>query len=453
MKKLNGASLLLMCLLFNTLSSYAQDITYRRSSLTMVLIEDDKLGKSKDLVIKAYESNPFPDKYNNHVIKDKKFDPGKVKITTEDYLNSGFYKDTLRSPKDFLMAKKKPFNTIRYLKADNSEAVLEPSSEELLQIYLDKYIKEKDLAKQVVGTWFNRTENGKMDFDVIKERGKYSASAEKLDEAKEAALEVDFLMDWDLISNTYTIFHKMQFFENEPVAAAIREAAKAEALAQLEGKPEVLLKKALEGIEKVYEKTKEGYTVKCISYLYQLDWNDEIAQKAKSYLFNNEVDPKTAWDTTSLFKMNFVGQITSNSIVTFKLGEKRTEEQIIDLQVKRTMDNALAKLQKKYVQFRPVAPVSSVEPLTARIGMKEGLEPGQTYEILKLEFDQFGIPKYKQKGTVKVEKKQPIWDNRQGADEEELLDENGAPVQKREFTQFAGGKNAEPYINFLRLIK
>ena len=194
---------------------------------------------------------------------------------------------------------------------------------------------------------------------------------------------------------------------------------------------------------------------KCISYLYQLDWNAELAKNFKDSFFNNQIDKNSqlkAWNDTS-FKLNFVGDITSRSLVTFKIGEKRTEAQVIDLQMKRTMDNALAKLQKEYVQFRPVSPVASVGPLTARIGLKEGVEPGQTFEILATEFDEFGVPKYKQIEKVKVDKKTPIWDNREGADQEPELDKDGNPVVTPEFTTFVGGKKAQPGLNFLRLLK
>lgn len=428
-------------------------LEYRRSSLTMVLAEDDGLGKSKDMVIKSYESYPFPDKYNLHQINDKKFDPASMKLTVEDYRSAGFYNDTLRTFKDFMLALKKPFNAVRYVAADSSAAVLEPSDKELLQIYLGKYIKEKGLAKQIAATWFNRKADGSMDWSVIQERGKYSASAEKSDQAESAALQVDYLMDWDLLTNTYTIFHKMEFYENEPVARLIRDIAKVEAMKKLAGKPEILITKTMEGIDKIYETTKEGYTVKCNAFLYQLDWNEEVATKAKKYLFSNTVDSKTAWDTADIFKMIFVGKITSASIVTFKIGEKRTEAQIIDLQIKRTMDNALAKLQKEYVQFRPVSPISSIEPLTARIGMKEGVEPGQKFEILEVEFNNLGMPVYVQKEKITVDKKTPVWDNRQGSDQEQVTDESGASVKAPEFTTFKGGKKAQPGLSYIRLIK
>lgn len=430
---------------------------YRRSSLTMVLIENQGLGKNKQMVTNSYYQNPFPDKYNNHEIADKVFNPDALKLTTSDYLNAGFYKDTLKTAKQFLLAKKKPFNPIRYLGKDSSMAVQEPSKEELLNIYIQKYITEKKLAKQIVASWFERKSNGEMTMQLIKNRGKYSASAANLENNnKTFDPDAKYLDDHDLIANTYTVFNRMDFYANEPAARIVREAAKVEATKKFAGKPEALLKKALEGIDAVYEKTKEGYTVICNTYLYQLIWNDTISQKTRNIFFNNasNVDKVKAWDTISLYKMKFVGKTVSSSIVTFKIGEKRTEEQIIDLQVKRTMDNALAKLQKEYEQFRPIAPTEGVGPVTVKIGMKEGLEPGQKYEVLKYnEIDPLH-PFLEKVDVVTVSKKNPIWDNRQGADQEPLLDKEGKPIVTPAYTTFDGGKKLKKdFVYYIRLIK
>jgi hypothetical protein len=433
---------------------FSQSVTnYRRSSLTMVLIENENLGKNKQLVTDSYYAKPFPDKYNNHVISDKVFSTAAMKLTTNDYLNAGFYKDTLKTMKDFLSALKQPLNPLRYVTADSSKAVQEPNPKELLNIYIQKYINEKNLAKQTVATWFDRKPDGTMSWDVIKERGMYSASAEAKDAASSTASAVDYLMDFELIANTYTVFNKLEFFPNEPVARAIRDAAKQEVTAQLAGKPEILLTKAIQGIDAVYEKTKEGYTVICNTYLYQLEWNDSIAKLTNRYFFSDDsnANKQQIWDTTNLYKMKFVGKTTSSSLVTFKIGEKRTEEQIIDLQVKRTIDNALAKLQKEYVQFRPVAPVANIDPVTAQIGLKEGVEAGQKYEILEQGFNELGMPVWKSVGSVSVDKKAPIWDNTIGA--EVVLDAAGNPVPTVSATTFSGGKKAQVGLHYLRLIK
>ena len=424
-------------------------IDYRRASLTMVLIENENLGKSKQIVTKSYNSNPFPDKYNNHQIADKVFDPSKLKLTTQDYLDAGFYIDTLKTPKDFLGALKKPLNPLRYVAKDSSKAVLEPTPEELNNIFIQKYIKEKGLARQIVSSWFNIKPDGNFDWELIKERGKYSASAQKKMESETDAKPTDLLMDFGLIGQTYTVFNKMTFFENEPVARSVRDAAKKEVAQKLMGKPEILLNKAYEGIDAVYNKTKEGYTVICNTYLYQLVYNDSIAQKAKLELFNNSIIDMKAFNSSDLFKMQFVGKTTVSSIVTFKIGEKRTEEQIIDLQVRRTLDKAFAKLQKENVQFRPITPITGKDPIIALIGLKEGLEPGQTYEILeKGAPDKLGIQNYVSIGKVTVDKKTPIWDNTQDA--EPTIDEQGIEIKH---STFKGGKNATLGLSYIRLIK
>lgn len=248
-----------------------------------------------------------------------------------------------------------------------------------------------------------------------------------------------------MIGNTYACFNKLAFYENEPVARMVRDAAKEEAIKQLAGKPQILLDKALALADTVYEKTKVGYTVKCNSYLYALEWNDTIAEKVKAVFFNENVDRKAAWDTTTLFNLVYIGNTLSSSIVTFKIGETRSESEIIDLQVRRTIDNAVANLQKEYVQFRTVAPVSTVGPLTARIGLKEALGPKDKFEILEPGTNELGLPVWKSIGTVSVDSKFPIWDNRQGA---EL--ENTDPNQpKTTFTTFSGGKKAQVGLHFL----
>jgi len=67
----------------------------------MVLVENNDLGKSKDMVINAYNSHPFPDKYNMHSINDKKFSIDQMNLTVQDYKNAGFYTDTLKKITDF----------------------------------------------------------------------------------------------------------------------------------------------------------------------------------------------------------------------------------------------------------------------------------------------------------------------------------------------------------------
>lgn len=429
--------------------SQSTPVNYRRSSLSRVLVESDGLGKDRQLVVNAYNQNPLSDKYNTHKTKDKEFNVNNMKLTTQDYIDAGFYKDTLKTLKDFMSALKKPLNPLRYVTPDSSKAVQEPNKQELLNIYISKYIKDKEIAKQLVSSWYNRSSDGRMDFELLKERASYSARVDEITGGdSKQALEDKLIKDIDIIKNTFVVFNNMEFYENEPVARFIRDVAKKEALKSLAGSPQMLIDKSMQAIDKLYDKTKEGYTVKCNTYLYQLNWDEDIAKKTKEWFITGDSTQRTKiWDSTNLYKLNFVGKTISGSIV---IGGKKSLQEIIDLQVSRTLDNAMAKLQKEYVVFRPVTPMASVNPITAYIGTKEGVEPGQTYELLKSVDDKFGIPHWESAGNVKVNKKLPIFDNLIGA--EPNLDDKGNAIEGPKFTTFDGGKKASQFW-FLRLVK
>jgi hypothetical protein len=87
--------------------------------------------------------------------------------------------------------------------------------------------------------------------------------------------------------------------------------------------------------------------------------------------------------------------------------------------------------------------------VTAQIGLKEGLEKGDKFEILEMGWNELGIPVWKSIGKVSLDKKSPIWDNRQGA--EVGVDKEGKPLPA--FTKFKGGKKAMPGLHYLRLTK
>jgi len=450
MKNITLTLMLLTLIISNDLSSQVST-KYRRSSISMILMETPGLGENKELILNAYNNNPFPDKYNQHNISVKNTSTESMTLTDEDLIFSGYLKDTLSNPMAIMKASLNPLKKLRYLNEDSTLAIIEPSEKEMQKIYADKIIRSNDVAKKVIGVWLNKKENFEVDQDLIIERGMYSASAADMADTMFSISDPkDMFKDVELLGNTYTVISSMEFYKNEPVARIIRDLAKAEAMKKLAGKPQVIIDKSMAALDTIYEKTKEGYTVKCNSFLYKIKWNESTGDKIYNTFFNNSItNKKLAWDTASFMEMEYLGKTVSGSIVTFKIGEKRTLNEIIDLQVRRTLDNAMAKLQKEFVQFRPVSPILSNDPFSVQIGLKEGVEPKQKYEILELKTNELGIPYWKAVGKVKTSKKLSIWDNRQGA--EKQLDSDGNEVPP--FTIFSGGKKAVPGMNYIRLIK
>ena len=88
---------LLFCLSVLTIGSFSaqegepeEENKYRRSSMTMVLVENPGLGEYKDQIVKAYNENPFPDKYNEHKINDQRCDVSELVLSDSDKIASGF---------------------------------------------------------------------------------------------------------------------------------------------------------------------------------------------------------------------------------------------------------------------------------------------------------------------------------------------------------------------------
>jgi hypothetical protein len=412
-------------------------------------LESDNFPNKKT-VVKAYVDHPFPDKYNKHTVGKESFDPNSIILTDNLLMKAGYLKDTLKTKMQILKAIGS-LKKLKFVKKDSSMALILPSEGEEQMLKLNTFISQTQLAKQLVAKWFNRTPEGKMDYEMIKDRGLYSASEADKALAQNSASAVDYLFDEELIGNTFVVFNKLNFYPNEPVAKLLL----GQALIQAEKiSLDMAKQKAIKVAQAGYEQAKEGYTVITNSFLYKLDWNPDIAAKFRSYFLSDKINPITAWDTTQLFKLTFVGDEISSSLVTFSLKETRTEEQVINLSVNRNIDNVFAKLQKKYEVFRPVTPINSVGPLTARIGLKEGIEQGQSFEILESAKDKkTGAYKYSSIGTCKVSKDLPVWDNRFGAAENPALDEQGKPIVTPEFTTFSKGDKAELGMHFLRLKK
>lgn len=442
MNKFLFTAFIVSCVLITTKISAqepTQDFQYRRSSLSMVLIESENFP-NKDAVMDSWNNFPFPDKYNEHNIDLKSINLEALKLSDQELLHGGFLVDTLKNSFQIVKATAggKP---VRYLNAANTMAAVMPNEQQEYQLKIDKVIRERKLANELIATWFNRDAEGKFDMSLIQERGFYNATEMEASIAQGQARGLASLGDAgeELLRNTFVTFSKLSFNENEPTARAIRDAAKKSIRENMAGKSQILMDAALAGADATYEKTKEGYTLWSKTWLYQLNWNDSVAAVFYTDLWANP----EAFDESDLFGLEFVGTQYNRSLVTFKIGEKRTEEQIIDLALIRNVDNAFAKLQKNHEVFKPKVPVLTSDPITAQIGMKEGLSGGEKFDVLEMVFNQkTGTTEYKVVGSATVDKK-AVWDNRHNAGEEiePALNKDGTPIRA---TTFKGAKSIEP---------
>ena len=80
-------------------------------------------------------------------------------------------------------------------------------------------------------------------------------------------------------------------------------------------------------------------------------------------------------------------------------------------------------LQRNYEEFKTKSPLVSIEPLTAYIGMKEGVTSKSKFEVLEVIEMEDGSHKYDKVGVIEPIENL-IWDNRFMASEEGAVGAN-----------------------------
>lgn len=383
-------------------------VKYRRSSLHTMIIEDAKLPKI-DLILETFNNAPVPDKYNDHTIANKL-----ITIADADTSAEAVAAEAAKSNKE--------------KKAEDKDM-----TPEINQFFADNKVANKMMAK-----WFNRSPEGGFNMDLIGERGVYDASAQDAAAANSTERGEAMLADAgeELIGNSFVVVHHTKFVSNEVAAAAALSVAKV-AASRLPGMAQ---KAAVAGAQKLYEKARQGYSVWTTAYLYQLQFTDSIAAVfyQNMWMDNSSIDPakKDMFDNTDLFQLNLLGFQKAKALVTGLSKDSQDESAIVQKATIKSIDAVYGKLQRKFEAFRTKTPMVSVDPIGAKIGLKEGVEKGDKYEVLEKQIDEDGKVKWKRKGVVVVDKKN-IWDN---VSDEDEVDEEGNPVKKQDikFTHFKG---------------
>lgn len=398
MIKLTNSIIIIFCVCFS-FSGYSQNDTktaeYRRSSLYTLMVSDSTRNFS-ELIEDTFINSKIPEKFNNHIVSER------------------------RVPKLY-------DNTL-------SKAELKEAQKNAITDYLSTH----DIAKAMVAKWFNRSEQGGFNMDLISERGFYNATDLDVKIAKNSERGTAMLADAgeELIKNTFVIVNNFKYTDKEEVAQKAKGLLSSiSSVATLAGADDLAL--ASDAVGEGAEIFGKGYVIKTDAHLYRLKWNDEIA----SIFYNDywtedgQIDEERvkAFDESNVFELEYIGTQMAWADLQSTSFTKKTDEELITIATIKASDAVTAKLQREYEVFRTKTPLLSTDPLSAKIGLKEGLEKGDKYEVLEQILNKEGKTEYKRVGVIKVDKNQ-IWDNRFNADEENT-------DQTLEYTVFSGKKN------------
>ncbi len=432
---------------------------YMRNSICLILMDGGAFDKS-ELIKQSFTSLPVPEKYNDHNIYERVYNTGDIEVTEEDMsaLNKVKSDGMEAAAAAGEQPKKKKGGLGKFMgglvkgvaSGTTGGLVGGGVDKEEYAAIANKLILENKMAKQLADIWFLDSA-GHVSEQLIFERGLYSFSAEKIEEAKETVAGVaNQAKDsgFELLNSTFIIASHFSYLPKDSVVAEM--AATATAVGAMFG-TDVSGYAALAGTGAAMA-LGDGYFVKITSYLFKLKWNEEI----QTVMFENLWNDSTAYANTDLFSCQYIGTEKAFANVKASIFKEKPEEELVHMATVNAVDAVLAKLEKKYDVFKTKTPLHvSVGPdgkpvYTAKVGLKEGLEGGDKYEVLEQVYNQeTGRSTYKRVGELKVSKHQ-IWDNRFGADEEMALK---GETQKFNETLFEGNiKDAQPGM-LLRQIK
>lgn len=305
-----------------------------------------------------------------------------------------------------------------------------------------------EVAKNMVAAWFNRDAQGKFNMELIKERGLYNASSYDINVAEGSSRGLHLLEDAgeELISNTFVIINELKFTSKEEVADKTAKALKtAGFFASFIPGAGSYIKMGTDAAALGTKIAGKGYWIKNTSHLYQLVWNQEIANEfyTKYWIDENNFDPykKAAFDNCNLFTLRYIGEEAANADLQSSIFTNKTEEQLAAKATLKAVDAGIAKLERKFEQFRTKTPLYSADPLTAKIGTKEGLQANDKFEVLEQVQDENGKMRYVRKGIIYVDGKN-IWDNTYSAEELQAMGKD--PNSQNQYTVFRGGSGFAP---------
>ncbi|MBO5975196.1 MAG: hypothetical protein J6P95_05725 [Paludibacteraceae bacterium] len=401
---------------------------YRRNSIATMMVyhSEDTFGIH---IYDAFQSIPIPDKYDDHSIGwNVIFNDS---ITGVERKSNGLIKAEYGKP----LSKKDV--------EKNGKA-------------LEKVLNEAQCAKIMVAKWFgmnlvDSTCNvwDGFNMDLIQQRGQYNASDVDVSTALNTSRGLAILADAgeELLNNSFFLINDMTYVTAEQKATV----AKAILNVLLRTSDPNSTGSQVADIAGKIADSFTGFTVKTHSYLFQLVWNDSIANTFydKYYVENPRCTEDSAkivafLQDSSLFTLKYVAheyEYDGKSV----LKGKYSREELVKMVCTRSMDKNIAALQLAYEDFKVKTPIyeiltnekGKIIGYTAKIGLKEGITEKSSFQVVQRILDpETNRTKYRYVATL-VPVNGKIWDNRYNAVLEEAP---GSELSATTFKKKSGGE-------------
>lgn len=422
------------------------DENYIRNSVYMMKLEEpapkEEYAEAFKIMNKTFDKTDFAkryERYNDFSLSARTLDFTKLPEVTQEEMDAiGKESKVEKAVNDYL----------------REQGITYARSEFEYVAKLMKYFDQNNVANKLVAKWYNKpgTAEGKIDWDkdmyTIFQLGKKGLSEEVRTAAGNEQIQhvVDQVAN-KLLSNTYICVVRYGYMDAQEIvamtSATLEIAAGSNPLLQLGAKK----------ARTEMEKRVKGYFVGVRSYLFQLDWNNDIKEHFYKYADNPE-----GFMTDKTFKLKYVGSSFKRAPAGLSLKMTTTLDEIITRAALRGTDASFAALQRDYEDFRPMTSLHVINgQLAAYIGMKESIKSGDKFEVFEATQSETdpNLIDWKSIGSIKVGK--TVWDNREGAGQtfegESSDKDDESPASTTAYTVFTGKPGKMGEGNLIKLAK
>lgn len=291
-----------------------------------------------------------------------------------------------------------------------------------------KMLKDRGVAKELVGKWFNRDYYGRMNMERIHSWGGYNATYADLQRANRTVRGVDMLSDEgsELIKNTFVLVCDISYFDRTKTGgwlsaiAAVAGAAMDVMAEHYESKgQDASAYRSLAETAYTGQKAAEdiaGFSVNVMARLYRLKWNDNMRDYFYTQYWVGQDTPdaeaqskKAAFDRdNSSYELEYLGNYRSRAGRTVSKAANDLNLVIRDV-CSNAVNRSINNLSKMFPVFKAKTPYyCDGGYIYAYIGSKEGVTSGSKFEILETKKTKSGY-EYNKVATVKASN---VWNNR-----------------------------------------
>lgn len=373
---------------------------YYRNALTnmMVYHPEDEFGYDVYLI---FNELPPQERYDKHDINLRVIDNSKISGVAGSK-NGGLNRQTYGA--SMVLTDKE--------KQANADALLD-------------LLNRAEVGKRMVAKWFNLTgttlQDAHFGTQIIEERSGYNASMQEAEMARYTIEGAAALQDvsTELMNHSFVLVSDMTYITAEDRGKTAKTTMQIfGAVLDAFGGGNAGQRMA-EDVEDIADSF-TGFKVFTHSYLFQLVWNEDIANHFYQYYYTDTPNPekiRAFLEDQDSYKLIYLGTESAKYEKT-KLVSKYNREDLLQMITARSIDNNIAKLQKRFEAFRVKAPVTQVEydkngrptGYRAQIGTKEGVEDNMKFEVLECRMVR-GKIEYRRVAVIKPVRNK-IWDNR-----------------------------------------